>query len=1463
MQKSKITLYSTLLFVLFSLGANAQKLKQFNESKEAYLADLQGLLKEIEKRKEKVDSVYTNFALTWNEPDFWNDEERKAVVLASNNLLRKRINEFQDWQAFLGIVAHLKNQEDEAYFLPWVSDFAELAKRSTKRIITDYLQIHALTFFNNDLFNDGTIRWKFDGSYEFAFAEGQSIFKLEDVTITGFYKEDSTTISGTSGSYYPKDFRFTAKGGRVYWTRNGLSADSAYADLDNYEIPTNKSSFTADSVTLFTLFYFNEPIIGKYEERMSSRAGESASFPRFTSYRKDLTLTDIVPDVDFSGGASLVGNRFFGAGSKENRATLYFKFQGEPIVKAQADQFWLRKDMFASEAAVVSVKLDTDSMFHPKSSVRYFVNRRTLSINRSDEGIARTPYSNSYHALDIFFESLTWKLDDPQFHLGNLNMGTVTPVVFESQQYFRAERFEAISGLDHVNPLYKIKAVGDAFSRRDISLEEMARSLGMSPDACHRFMMNMSIQGFVNYDLETGEIVLKDKVWDYTNNWEEKRDYDVIRFVSGLSSGANASVSLLSYDMEIRGIDRIALSDSQQVFLYPKGGKINMHKGLDFDFDGKIVAGRFSYWGNQFYFNYDQFQINMANIDSMRFKVESFTPDRMGNRPLVDVKNVLQNINGELLVDKPNNKSGKVSYTEYPIFRSGKESYVYYDRRDVFGGVYDRQRFYIELEPFEIDSLDNTSTEGLFFNGVFSSAGIFADMFQEIRVQDDYSLGFVTQTPPSGFAAYGGKGTFKNELRLDNRGLRGDGEIEYLASKAIGEKFLFFPDSVNGLMNTYNIDKKDGTTGHPHVYVTGALMHWEPLKDVMYSTNKETPFEMYDDIGMRAKGELALSPSGLNGKGRLDFLDAQTDSKDYKFRSKDFESPALDFRVRAKPDGDWAFQLANAKSEINFTKENGEFTLNDPASFFEFPINQYNAFMDFAEWLIPEKAVEVKKRGQEPSSLLLSVHPKQDSLQFIADRAKFFLEPSMLEVFEANEIDVADARIFPDTGYVVIDPAADMRVLENSIVLATRDNKYHQFLGSSIKIRGRFDYSGSGDYEYFDEDNTPWPLYFEEIKVDRRTKQTVGRANVKEEDGFFLSPFFAYYGRVDLTAPEQHLRFNGYTLIQQTCENIQTTWFKFNSVIDPMAIVIDLPSPEEAAGKRLYNGIYISNDSTSGYSAFLSQESDRAALELLTATGVLTYDKEKFSYIITTKERLENPNAVGNYLALNNKDCITTGEGLMSFGDRTGQVKLEGYGTITHDLEQDFIETDVALIFNFPFADDILKMMSDAFLNESSFAGVNIDNPAFKYALKSILTEKEMAKYKEEVALFGAPDKLPKSLRNTIVMNQLYMYWNKETNSFFSEGEIGIGSVLDVQVNKLIPGQIELQRKRRGDELFLYFEVDSRNNYYFQYRKNLMQFYSADKEAMRVLIEMDPKKRTVEGKNGEPNFIFNQTTKGR
>jgi hypothetical protein len=1242
-----------------------------------------------------------------------------------------------------------------------------------------------------------------------------------------------------------------------------LSIDSARAEFSNYNLQTNKTNFEADSVILYTKVYPIEPVTGKLEERLSARSDpSSATFPRFTSYRHDITIKNIAENVDFQGGITVIGRRIYGSGTDKLNAFFAFHYEGEPKIIARGQRFMLRTDIFNSDKVSLTIYLDEDSIYHPKVYMRLIPEQNTVTFIRQDEGLSLSKFSNSYHKVNMAFEKLTWKLNEPKMLISNSNIGTPTPVVIESDYYYRMERFTRLQGFADINPLYDIRRLCSSNNRMNYNMQELSRELAFDIRGARIFAMNMTVAGFASFDLINDEVTFNDRVYDYINYYEEKKDYDVIAFVSQIEKAANASLSLLDNNLTIEGVRSIALSDSQQVRLFPYERKIVMRKDLNFDFNGAIVAGRFAFWGHNFTFLYDQFRLNMVNIDSMRFKVESFDYDVSGQKKLVDVQNVLQDLTGDILIDKPDNKSGKVIYPEYPIFRSARESYVYFDHPRIFDGVYKRDEFYIELEPFEIDSLDNAKTESIYFDGVFVSAGIFPDIREPIKVQKDYSLGFVRQTPEGGYPAYGGKGRFTNTISLSNKGLRGDGQLDYITATAYSPEFFFFPDSTNGMADQFEIAEQTTGTQYPHVTNTKTDIHWEPKNDKLFARNTDRPFEMYDDIGMTATGTLIYGPASLRGNTKIAYLDAESNSKNFLFKNREFSADTMDFRVRRAPSSPWAFSMKNARGDVNFNEDRGLFTLNDPAQYFNFDIHQYISYMDFARWEISPKTIEVKKQSELPSSRMVSTNRDQDSLQFVAGSAKFSMIGEELEVFEADEIHVADATVYPDTGYVVIDPGAQMRRLENSRVIANRTARHHEFIESSIQITGRKNYFGNGYYDYIDEDKVPWPVYFKEIKV-TRDGMTVARAEISKEDHFYLSPFFGYYGKVALEAPRKHLEFDGHTLIQHECENIITDWFAFKSIIDPDRIVIDLPEPREDGRSVINNGIYISSDSVSGYSAFLSPVSPNAAYDVLTAHGKLYYDHALFSYVIASEERIDDPEAKGNYLALNNRDCFTSGNGILSFGDRTGQVKIEGVGLAEHALEEDHITLDMQLALDFFFSDDIMKKITEEIFSRTDLESVNLTREAHKTVINQLLEGKTKNRYIEDLEFFGTVDKLPKELINTITFNDLQLEWVPDANAFLSVGKLGIGSIGKEPINRKVDGVLEISRKRRGDEIRLYIELDSRNYYYFEYRRNLMSFYASDDALMAIIRETDPNKRKKAGGKGQQPYTYTISTRGK
>ena len=138
-----------------------------------------------------------------------------------------------------------------------------------------------------------------------------------------FSKRDSSIIEGTSGYYYPLRSLWVGQQGLMTWERAGFSKDSVFAWINNYSINLTRPEFIADSAEFTNKKYLNQKLVGRFSEKILANAkGEKASYPRFESYDKQVDIKQVVPSVDYSGGFSMRGSKFFGYGDNENKAEL-------------------------------------------------------------------------------------------------------------------------------------------------------------------------------------------------------------------------------------------------------------------------------------------------------------------------------------------------------------------------------------------------------------------------------------------------------------------------------------------------------------------------------------------------------------------------------------------------------------------------------------------------------------------------------------------------------------------------------------------------------------------------------------------------------------------------------------------------------------------------------------------------------------------------------------------------------------------------------------------------------------------------------------------------------------------------------------------------------------------------------------------------------------------------------------
>ncbi|MGB0368425.1 MAG: hypothetical protein ACPGD8_03405, partial [Flavobacteriales bacterium] len=814
------------LFVAFTFGfaqfSSAQQLKSFTHDNEKYIEELQGFFAMGDPKAAKK-LIEDTFLPVWNSGHY-NSSQKERIYTMSDLMLKKR-KKAVDFENYLfTLMTFAESMKSASDFDAFHDGMEQTINKLSRKGFTSYLQVCKGLFTDYILYESRAVKWvaQFD-DYKIEFDSLPKIV-FGKLDLKAYSKRDSSVIYGTEGVYYPTITKWVGKGGKIDWGRAGFDPSKTYADINNYHITTTKSQYVIDSVTFYHPDYLNKPHIGMLTEKILAdvKPGD-ASYPRFDSYDKRILIEEMYKDIDYAGGFSQHGVKFIGSGTSSVYAKLIFKKknhitkENENFMEARAKSFVIRPEKIVSKKAEIAMYYEEDSIYHPGLKLSYSVEDHEVTLSKEREGSGRSPFFDSYHKVDMHVDEVTWKMAEDWLELQNTTGGAESSALFESETYYDQFRYDRLQGTSDTHPLWKIRNYARELQMDELTVAQVARLFKADISDTKVFLINLSNTGFMTYNYDTEMVMLKPKLEHYVLSRSKKTDYDILQFESTIVGMPNAKLNLLNWDMDMNGVGRIFLSDSQDVVVFPYEQEMTLKKNRDFAFNGKVIGGRLDFFGHDFYFDYDAFKINLNKIDSLRLKVPDGQPNEQGRQKLRAVKTVLRDLTGELLVDRPDNKSGLVDHSRYPVFNSTDDSFVYYNKRSIQDGVYDKEEFYMHLKPFSVDSLENFTKEGLEFEGNFVSAGIFPDFEETLRLQPDFSLGFVRETPTEGLEMYGGKGNYKATIKLSHEGLRGDGDLEYLTSVSKSDDFIFYPDSVNGIAQDFKVTKQKTPVEYPPV----------------------------------------------------------------------------------------------------------------------------------------------------------------------------------------------------------------------------------------------------------------------------------------------------------------------------------------------------------------------------------------------------------------------------------------------------------------------------------------------------------------------------------------------------------------------------------------------------------------------------------------------------------------------
>lgn len=1431
-------------------------------------------------------------------------------------------------QAVYGL---MKRKKTGKIFDDWHTIVDEMLTKRNPRRLKDFIAQSANFLYKNILSENRNFYW-FAYADNFEFVSSHSpVLKFDKVTLVcrtinngvnrkKYAYADSVKIVNTRGSFDMSLEKWKGKGGTFTWEKVGLPAGETHAELMSYDVSMHSTNLSVDTV-LLTTPYISYPIKGKLRDRAMIGAHHDtheAPFPRFLSYQANFQIKNIVPGVDYVGGFSLTGDEFVGVGNKQKQAKLTYYRNDKVFIVSHSDKVRIGKDMLRTPFASFSLYFGTnDSIYHSGLDISYSLKDGDIRFIRGKSAQTQAPFVDSYHKLDLYVDEISWNKNAKQLVLG-YNMNTSKQqrkAHFESFNYYDGRLYQSLKGMSAVNPLYALYHYAYKYDKFTMTDGNAASALQSSLDQVKRQLLKLATLGFINYDTERGIVHVNPKTEHFVKANSGKIDYDNLSFVSNLSpiriddlerngevdaekkeriQERNAkrakvteygTIDLGTLAMHLNAVDVVKISDAKHTAIFPSNSQITVNKNRQIDFAGWISSGRWQINIKEGNYSYEKNKFNIFKSDIALFNVPPFRKE--DGTQAIPLQSKIVGLKGDLLVDDVSNRSGlSKKFNNYPIIESKEKTKVFYDYKKLYKGAYDKDRFYFTIEPFKVDSLLSFDVKSIRFKGVLTSAGIFPPISNALKVMPDYSLGFSQSSPPEGYPFYGDVAKYSNKILLSNNGLQGAGTINFINATAKSKQlFTFLPDSTVGVATFVNKPQEAGVQ-FPDAKSDDAYITYLPKAKIFKASSHKKPISMFDQQA-NLFGTVTIKSSGMRGNGVIDLTDAAMGSTNFNFTRWVAKADTSDFQLKNKykdkgsDENPLAISSENVNGTLDFKKRKGVFKSNAGQSIVRFPVNEYICRIDQFTWMMDQGAVTLQSQKITQSDIALkggvdlvgpnfySVNPKQDSLQFRSPEARYDLKKRTIFAKKVDYIRVADAKIFPDSGNVVIHKHAKMDPLEHSKIVANYITKYHTIVNATTQINGRKSYLASGDYSYGIKNSKERQMIHMDKIEPNDSLQTVALGNIAQTDSFHLGKHFRYYGKVHLNASNPFLRFEGATQIVHDCSKFSRNWMAFNAYIDPANIQIPVSETmHDLEGNTIMAGIVWRNstntDSVSMYPTFLSAVDNDDDPVVIKAHGLLQYDKDAHEFQIGSKEKLVNRSAPGNFIALHTESCSLHGDGVINLGLDLAPVKTKAVGVVNYNQETDKTDFNITLAIYAPVDKKIMQTIGENINKTPGLSGADFNSSTIEQALAQWIDQKTADKIKSDYVLKKEFKSVPKELKDAIVISGLHLTshtvnGDQQRGIMTSVDQAIVVNVFDVPVMKYVPFKLfATQRSRLGDRLAFKLDIPGSYMYFIDYdhRKNgIMNILTSDKAFNDAVVALKPNDKKYK------NFSYDVTKK--
>ncbi len=466
----KKTIFILLAATAFSLPAVGQVSSQFSGDASKFTGELTSFMGTLVNKTQKAE---VDLFISLFDSTCFSTETRDRIVNVASQLRGRRVSQVPGFIFFARTLTDfVTTNQGKEEVSAWLAGLSEMAfdPRFTNASIEKFIEVTGLLLVDNTIYSAGSVRWKTKGgTVEF---DRDTVLKIDikTVTLTCFLGKDSTEIYDFSGTYFPDIFIMHCDKGTVTWEKAGYDRSTVFATVSDFNIDVTKSEFTCDSSLLTHTTYFREPVKGRLKDRaVKIVSPDKATMPRFETYETRFFIDDIYKEVDYEGGLTLEGAVVTGTGSNWFPASIKLYRNDTLAMSLISRNFILSQKSISSYEASSTLYLGKDSIYHSNLGFSYNTNTREVSLFRTTSPLSRSPYFDSFHNLDLYFEHFAWDMDDPFITLSRTRGSSIGAAKFESVSFYNEANFNRLMRLDDVHPLYRIRDYAKAYGAECIS----------------------------------------------------------------------------------------------------------------------------------------------------------------------------------------------------------------------------------------------------------------------------------------------------------------------------------------------------------------------------------------------------------------------------------------------------------------------------------------------------------------------------------------------------------------------------------------------------------------------------------------------------------------------------------------------------------------------------------------------------------------------------------------------------------------------------------------------------------------------------------------------------------------------------------------------------------------------------------------------------------------------------------